>query len=219
MVKNLELFLKKGAEEVGVVLTPPMIQMLLIYLKELKEWNEKINLTSLKDDSEIITKHFFDSLALAPFLPPEATLLDIGSGAGFPGIPLKIALPTLTVTLLEATEKKIRFQQHLIRTLGLSHITSIHNRAENEDLIKEYGLNFDIVVSRACASFKKFCQHGKPFVKIGGYLVAMKGRRGMEELQESQDVVEKLSFEVDNIVEISLPLDKGKRYLMFMKKR
>lgn len=219
MVKNLELFLKKGAEKVRVALTPPMIQMFLIYLKELKEWNEKINLTSLKDDSEIITKHFIDSLSLAPFLPPEATLLDIGSGAGFPGIPLKIALPTLTVTLLEATEKKIRFQQHLIRTLGLSHITSIHNRAENEDLIKEYGLNFDIVVSRACASFKKFCRHGKPFVKIGGYLVAMKGRRGMEELQESQDVVEKLSFEVDNIVELSLPRDKGKRSLIFMKKR
>ncbi len=218
MSKYLEIILKEGARELGVSLNHETIQMFLLYLKELKEWNQKGNLTALKKDTAIISKHFIDSLSLVPHLPYKASLLDLGSGAGFPGIPVKIAKPSLKVTLLEATRKKVSFQRHLVRKLGLTCIYSLHDRAESVKAENGLHLSFDIVVSRAFSRLEKFLMLGMPFVKKGGYLIAMKGKRAREELKDSQDILKGLSLEVNRIEDLTLPPDGERRSLIFIKK-
>jgi len=216
--KEMEIILKEGAKEVGVSLNQQMIQMFLVYLKELKEWNQKVNLTSLKEDETIIVRHFIDSLSLVPYLPKKGSLLDLGSGAGFPGIPVKIVRPSLKVTLLEATRKKVSFQRHLIRALGLSQIHVIQGRAERLKTGSALTPSFDIVTSRALSKLEKFLVLGEPFVKKGGYLVAMKGRQAEEELKASREVIKALSLAINRKVELQLPVLKGKRYLIFIEK-
>ena len=217
MSKEMEIILKEGAKEVGVSLNQQMIHMFLAYLRELKEWNQKVNLTSLKEDETIIIRHFIDSLSLVPYLPKKGSLLDLGSGAGFPGIPVKIVRPSLKVTLLEATRKKVSFQRHLIRALGLSQIHVIQGRAEKLTG-SALTLSFDIVTSRALSKLEKFLVLGEPFVKKGGYLVAMKGRQAEEELKASREVIKALSLAINRKVELQLPVLKGKRYLIFIEK-
>lgn len=216
--KAFEVLLKEGAGEAGVLLTGKMIEKFLVYLEELKEWNKVVNLTSLKKDDSIIVKHFIDSLSLVPHLLPGTSLLDLGSGAGFPGIPVKIAKPSLKVTLLEATRKKVHFQRHLIRKLGLVGISALQGRAESLKTEKGTIPRFDVVTSRAFSGLEKFLRHGVPFVKKGGYLIAMKGKRAQEELRESQETLKALSLEESKIVDLRLPLCKEKRCLIFMKK-
>ncbi|MBW2221223.1 MAG: 16S rRNA (guanine(527)-N(7))-methyltransferase RsmG [Deltaproteobacteria bacterium] len=218
MLKDLEIILKEGASELGVSLNHKMMQMFLVYLKELKEWNQKVNLTSLKKDTAIISKHFIDSLSLVPYLPSKASLLDLGSGAGFPGIPVKIAKPSLKVTLIEAKRKKVNFQRHLVRKLGLTCIDSLQDRAESLTTENGSHLSFDIVTSRAFSRLEKFLMLGMPFVKKGGCLIAMKGKHAREELKDSQDVLKGLPLEVSRVEGLTLPFGGGRRYLIFMKK-
>lgn len=219
MPKEMERILKKGAKKVGVSLSQHMMQLFLAYLEELQEWNQKINLTSLKEDETIIVRHFIDSLSLVPYLPKRGSLLDLGSGAGFPGIPVKIVMPALKVTLLEATGKKVSFQRHLIRTLGLSQINVTQGRAECLNTDSRLSRSFDIVTSRALSTLEKFLALGEPFVKRGGYLVAMKGKREEEELKNSQGVMNALSLEIDRQVELQLPVFEEKRWVVFIEKR
>ena len=213
-----ESILKEGARELGVFLNHEMMQMFLVYLKELKEWNQKVNLTSLKKDAAIIRNHFLDSLSLVPHLPFKASLLDLGSGAGFPGIPVKIAKPSLNVTLLEATRKKVNFQRHIVRKLGLTSIRSLQGRAERLKTENGSHLSFDIVTSRAFSRLEKFLVLGTPFVKKGGVLIAMKGKHAKKELKDSQDMLKGLPIEESRIEELTLPCGGGERHLIFMKK-
>jgi len=216
--KSSELLLKEGAEETGVLLTGKMIEQFLVYLEELKEWNKVVNLTSLKKDSSIIVKHFIDSMSLVPHLSPGTSLLDLGSGAGFPGIPVKIAKPSLKVTLLEATRKKVHFQRHLIRKLGLVEISALQGRAESLKTEKGITPHFDVITSRAFSGLEKFLRCGAPFVKRGGCLIAMKGKRAEEELGETQGTLTALSLETSKTVDLQLPVCKEKRCLVFIKK-
>ena len=213
-----ESLIRSDAREVGVFLDRKQIRLFLIYLRELKEWNQKINLTSLKDDTSIIKNHFIDSLSIIPHLPSASSLLDMGSGAGFPGVPLKIVRPPLQVTLLEATRKKANFLRHLIRTLELSHITTIEGRAEAVTAHDQPHPFFDIVISRALTRLRTFLLLGAPFVKKGGYLLAMKGGKAEEELRESEKTLRNLSFAVSKKKEVHLPGYKKKRYLILLKK-
>ena len=217
MSKDLEIILKEGAREVGVPLNQEMIQMFLVYLKELKEWNQKVNLTSLKKDTSIINKHFIDSISLVPYLPSNASLLDLGSGAGFPGIPVKIAKPSIKVTSLEATRKKVNFQRYLIRILGLTRIYPLQGRAEHLQFEEGSPSDFDIVTSRASFRLGKFLALGIPYLKKGGYLIAMKGKRAKEELKDNQHILKDLSVEESRTEEIILPGGE-RRCLIFIKK-
>jgi len=213
-----ESIIRTAAREVGIFLDQKQIQLFLIYLRELKEWNQKVNLTSLKDDTAIIKNHFIDSLSIIPHLPPAISLLDMGSGGGFPGVPVKIARPSLQVTLLEATRKKANFLRHLIRTLELSHITTLEGRAEAVTAHDQPHPLFDIVISRALTRLKPFLLLGEPFVKKGGYLLAMKGAKAEEELRESQKTIRDLSFTVSWKKEAQLPGTNKKRCLILLKK-
>jgi len=181
-MKEIEIkrLLKEGAGGLGVVLGEEALGQFLVYLEELKVWSRRINLTSITSDEEIIYRHFLDSLTPYGFLKGFECkrLLDVGSGAGFPGIPLKIADPALSVVLLDSVEKKVRFMRHIIRTLGLSiggGAEAIAVRADDPKTIQRFGEGFDCVISRAFSSLEDFIEIGRPFCRSGGYLVAMKG--------------------------------------------
>jgi 16S rRNA (guanine527-N7)-methyltransferase len=153
---------------------------------ELIRWNRKINITNITDPLEIAVKHFLDSLAVAPHLPANATLLDIGSGGGFPGLPLKILLPSLSVTLIDASRKRVNFLKHVIRSLNLKNIEALHMRAGAlaEDPI--YLKKFTAVTSRALTSLSLFCKLSKPLLADGGTMIALKGDVNDDELNEFQ---------------------------------
>ena len=218
MPTHIEDSIKNGAREVGVVLDQKMVQDFLLYLSELKEWNKKINLTSLKEDEAIVTNHFIDSLSIIPYLPSSATVLDLGSGAGFPGVPLKIAAPALTITLLEATRKKANFLRHITRILGLTNIAVVECRAEKFSEADPAHPGFDFVLARALAPLKTLLRLGSPLAHEGGYLVAMKGEKADEELKKSKAALKDLSLKIDKTIMFLLPPNNKKRCLIFMKK-
>jgi len=180
--ERLKPLLKDGARKLNITLDEKAVDLFLRYLIELKEWNRRINLTSIKDDKGIIIRHFLDSLTLVPMVRPFKTLLDIGSGAGFPGMPLKITVPSLKVTLLEATGKKVFFMRHVIRVLGLKDIEAVHGRAEDPHIQERLGA-FDVVTSRAWGGLNRFLEVATPYVRQGGLLLVMKGPKGIEELK------------------------------------
>lgn len=213
----LEDLLISGAVQVGVQLNQNMIQMLLRYLDELKIWNQKINLTSLQDDRSIIIDHFIDSLSVIPHLPSTGRLLDAGSGAGFPGLPIKIVRPELDVTLLEAKRKKTNFLRQVILLLNLNDITVLHGRAES--LLAEKKIPaFDTIIARAFTPLDRLLKLTQPLLQDGGYLIAMKAKEGVDELKKSNPILKALSMKVVKHIELQLPETQKKRSLFFIKK-
>ncbi len=164
-----------GAKELGTPLTMEQINSVFIYLTELKKWNQKINLTAIKDERDIVIKHVLDSLSYRKgFTPaPGQRLLDMGSGAGFPAIPLKIAYPDLAITLVESVKKKASFLRHIVRTLALSGVEVMDQRTG--ELPDSYRGSFDIVTARAFADMEKALEAGAPFLKLGGLMVLSRG--------------------------------------------
>lgn len=220
--KGLKGLLKEGAGRLGIVLGDREIEPFLRYLEGLKEWNRRINLTSIKDDKGIVIRHFLDSLTLVSMVRPFNALLDIGSGAGFPGIPLKIALPSLKVTLLEATGKKVFFMRHVIRTLGLKGIEVVHGRAEDPHMQERLGV-FDVVTSRAFGGLNRFLEVVTPYVRQGGLILAMKGPKGVEELKRLKGSGAIVgcglgSLEFASLQEVRLPFSEATTVILVFKR-
>jgi 16S rRNA (guanine527-N7)-methyltransferase len=163
-----------GADRLGVSLTPQMIDAMALYGEELIRWNRRINLTAITDPLAVAVKHFIDSTAAAPYIPLHARLLDIGAGAGFPGLVLKIIRPDLAVTLVDSVRKKVSFQQQVIRILGLSGIQARHGRAEEMADTDTGG--YDVVICRALGDLGRFHRLSRPLLAAGGRCIAMKGR-------------------------------------------
>ena len=206
--------LKAGGKELGLTIGDKELSSFLSYLKELKEWNKKINLTSITDDKDIIIRHFLDSLTLASFLSGKETLLDIGSGAGFPGIPLNIVIPDLKITLMDSVNKKVVFMRHIIRTIGLKNIEAVQARAEDKETITRFAACFDVVTSRAFAGLGSFLDIALPYAKKGGALLSVKGPKWMEELKG----LKQLDVEYVGAKEIKLPfIDIATTILSFKK--
>lgn len=179
MRASLEL-LRRGAEELGLRLSPPQLQRFERYLEELRLWNRVVNLTALREEDEIVRGHFLDSLAVLPWVPARGRLLDLGSGAGLPGVPLKIARPELQVTLLEASRKKALFLRHLGRCLELD----LEVRCQRAERPGDLEGAFDAVISRALGPLRRVAELGLPYLREGGTLLAMKGPRAREEVRE-----------------------------------
>jgi len=173
--RQIEEYLKEGAAELGIELSVAQTMQYGLYIAELKKWSRRINLTSLKDDKEIVVRHFLDSLIPLSYMTGIESLLDIGTGAGFPGLVLKIACPELCLTLLEPTGKKTHFLRHIVRTLGLKGVDIINGRAEDTAIIEEKAAAFDCVTSRALSELSVFFEMARPYLKDGGRVVAMKG--------------------------------------------
>ncbi|MEE9591674.1 MAG: 16S rRNA (guanine(527)-N(7))-methyltransferase RsmG [Thermodesulfobacteriota bacterium] len=212
---DLRGLLKEGGRELGVAVSDNEIALFLRYLQELKEWGRKINLTAIKDEKEIAVRHFLDSLSVVKSLGDGKSLLDIGSGAGFPGIPLKIARPDLGVVLLDSVGKKVHFMRNVIRALGLRGIEAIHGRAEDRSLLKRFAGSFDIVTSRAFSRLRGFLEVSLPYLKEGGIIIAIKGPKGSSELK---DAAELKNIELIKIDEVILPFsDVTVQHLIFKK--
>ena len=175
-----------------------------IYLKELIEWNKKFNLTSITDPAEIRIKHFEDSLTLLQFVPlTDQSVIDIGAGAGFPGIPLKIVCPGIKLTLLEATRKKADFLRHIVSLLNLKDVEVIWGRAE--ELVKDKKGKFDIALARAVAKMDVLSGWCLPFVKSGGLFVAYKGEKVEDEVKAAEKAIAKQRGTVKMIEKVKLP--------------
>lgn len=195
--------LRERAGEMGIELSDHQLAQFEAYAAILVEWNEKMNLTAITDPEEILEKHFLDSLSGGPLIeelmaePGEAlSIIDIGTGAGFPGIPLKIAYPGLELTLLDSLNKRIGFLNEVVSELGLTGVTCLHDRAEEAAHREELREQFDIAVSRAVASLPVLLEYCTPYVHEDGLFLAYKGPTMMEELAASRNAMKKLCLEL-----------------------
>jgi len=188
-----------------------------IYLKELLAWNQKFNLTSITDPGEIRLKHFEDSLALLQILKlTDESVVDVGTGAGFPGIPLKIVCPDIKLTLVEATRKKVEFLKHLVAKLQLKEVTVLWGRAE--EIAKDRRGAFDLAVSRAVAKLNILGEYCLPFVKIGGRFIAYKEEEVEAEVTSAQKAIDRLGGKLKAIIKVKLPNSDLTRSLVLIEK-
>ncbi len=176
------------AKRFNVSLNKDQVRLFLEYLEILRLWNKKINLTSIKDENEIVIRHFIDSLSVVPFIKDESRVLDIGSGAGFPGIPLKIVNPSIQLTLLDSTQKKVFFLLELINKLELIGVNAVWGRAESRDNGVKRGY-YSYVVSRAVGKIEGLVRIGLPYIVKGGEIILMRGSRGLEEWERSKQII------------------------------
>ncbi len=206
-----------AAEEIGIDLPGDRLALLEAYRETLLLWNSKMNLVSLQSDLDLPVRHFIDSLTLLPHLPPgPGSLLDIGSGAGFPAIPIRIFRNDLHVTLLEASRKKCSFLKELSRRLGLQDVTVLNSRLE--ELLKQpQRRSYDVITSRATLKLPELVQKGLPLLKKGGLLAAMKGP-GLDEEIAALESVKTVDFRVVANVALSLPLTGDRRQLVLVDK-
>lgn len=211
MKKGLQL-LKDGAAELGLSLGEPELLAFSRFAAELAKWNRKINLTAITTEEDVVVKHFLDSLTVAAKVRLRGKLLDIGSGAGFPGIPLQLVTPELTVVSVDAVEKKILFQRHAARILGLVNFTAIHTRVES--LQTSYGAYFDIIVSRAFSDLLSFVEMALPLLADGGIIVAMKGSEGKSEIKLAEAGLTSAGLQIEALVEFSLPFSGDRRSII-----
>lgn len=188
------------------------------YTKLLLEWNEKINLTAITDVNDIHVKHFIDCLEIAKYVKSGEKLIDIGTGAGFPGIPLKINNENLNVTLVDSLNKRVMFLNDVIEKLNLNGIEAIHARAEDMGKDKNYREKYDVAVSRAVASLNVLVEYLLPLVKVGGRCICMKGPNAQEEIENAQNAIKILGGKIDKIENLELPENGGTRTIIIIKK-
>lgn len=207
-------------KELGVSLTDKQIEQFLIYYELLTEWNSFMNLTAITKYEDVLKKHFVDSVSLiqAVDVRKEFTLIDVGTGAGFPGLALKIAYPELKVTLLDSLQKRIQFLDAVIEKLGLEGIETIHGRAEDFAKPQKLRENFDLCVSRAVANLSTLSEYCLPFVKVGGYFIPYKSEKIAQEKEEAEKALELLGGKFERQVEFMLPSSDIYRNLFVIKK-
>jgi 16S rRNA (guanine527-N7)-methyltransferase len=204
----------------NVHITGRQVMALITYEKELIEWNQKFNLTAIRDTESIRTKHFLDSFScvLAWKASPPNHLIDIGTGAGFPGIPLKILYPGLKLTLVESVGKKAMFCQHMVRVLALEHVDVIQARAEDLGQKPEHREKYDWAVARAVANLNVLSEYLLPFVKVGGMALAQKGESGPAEAQSAEKAMGLLGGKLKQLIPVNLPGVVEDRYLVVVEK-
>jgi len=215
-IENKKL-LMEGAKTFGIHLGEKIFEAFDLYLKELLKWNLRINLTAIRTEKGIVLKHFLDSLSVFPYLSDISSLLDIGSGAGFPGIPLKMVKPFVEITLIDSVRKKVDFQRHIIRMLGLKGIAAIHGRVQDKEILQTMGERFDMVISRAFSDLRTFLILGFPFLKKGGIVLAMKGEVDSEEIRLLSKM-EETRYRLQKTVSFLLPFSSFKRSLLVFEK-
>lgn len=210
--------LKKECEKMQIDIKESQIEKFYIYMNLLLEWNQKINLTAITDCDEIIIKHFIDSLTICKYLKKESSVVDVGTGAGFPGIPIKIVREDLNIILVDSLNKRIRFLEEIIKKLELENIKAIHSRAEEFGRNIKYREKFDYATSRAVANLSTLSEYLIPLVKIKGKVISMKGSTIDEELEESKKAINVLGGKILNIDEFNLPSSDIKRNVIIIEK-
>lgn len=203
---------------INIELSESKIRDFFTYMEELVEWNKKINLTAIVEMDEVIDKHFVDSLTISQYIDDNESIIDVGTGAGFPGIPLKIARDNLKIDLLDSLNKRIIFLNEIINKLELKNITAIHSRAEDESSKKEKRESYDIAVSRAVANLPVLLEYLLPFVKLGGKCICMKGMNIEEEVNNSKKALRELGGEIEEIKKLQLPNTDATRNIIIVRK-
>lgn len=216
----LENMLKEGAAAYGVELTDTQVKQFMIYKNLLQEWNEKINLTAITDDEGIIKKHFIDSITIlkSGVIENGASVIDVGTGAGFPGIPLKIIRPDIKLTLLDSLNKRIKFLETVCKEANIEGVKCIHMRAEDGGRDKSLREKYDISTARAVANMRTLSEYCMPFVKVGGHFVALKGPSGYDEIEEAKNAIGMLGGKPRDIIETLIPDEDIKHNLIVVEK-
>lgn len=210
--------LQKLALDFGVELDSTALDRFDIYAKELVSWNEKINLTAITDPEGIVVKHFADSLSIFKYtdIPKGARIIDVGTGAGFPGVAMLIARPDLKLTLLDSTQKKLNVIEDILQKFSLNAQT-VHSRAEEAGQSKEFREKFDFATARAVANLRELSEYCLPFVKVGGCFVSMKGAKALEEIEGAQKAISILGAEIERKETFELE-EAGERNIIILKK-
>ena len=203
--KRFEEEMSKKSKILGVRFSVEQIEQFYKYMNLLIEWNEKMNLTAITEPKEIILKHFIDSLTILKYIDDNSKLVDVGTGAGFPGVPLSIMNPTLKITLVDTLNKRLIFLQEVVKELNLKNIEIVHARAEEFGQNKNYREKFDIATSRAVANLATLSEYLVPLVKIGGKIISMKASNAKEEINDAQKAIEVLGGKIEKIEEFDLP--------------
>ncbi len=205
--------------QINISFSEDKVEKFYIYMQLLLEWNKKINLTSIVEPEEIITKHFIDSLTIESYILPNSKVIDVGTGAGFPGIPLKIIREDINILLLDSLNKRIKFLDEVIDKLKLTNIKTIHCRAEEAGQMEEYREKFDIATSRAVANMNILAEYLLPFVKLGGKAIFMKGSNTEDEIRNSQKAIATLGGEKEKIIKFFIPSTNFKRNIILVDKK
>lgn len=211
----------KDSKELGISLTDFQIQQFIDYYEMLTKWNQFMNLTAITEYDEVMKKHFIDSISLckAYDISKNISCIDVGTGAGFPGLALKIAYPGLRITLLDSLNKRIQFLDAVIDKLSLTGIKTIHGRAEDFAKPGKLRESFDLCVSRAVANLSTLSEYCLPFVKMGGYFISYKSERITDEIETAQNAISILGGEVKKQVEFMLPDSDIYRNLFVIEKK
>lgn len=218
---NIEQKMALWLKERGIELDDTQWRQFEQYYEQLAEWNQKMNLTAIENRDDVYIKHFYDSISLSFFvsLDQVQTLADIGSGAGFPSIPLKIVYPHLRITIIDALNKRITFLRHLVETLKLDQVECIHARAEDAARLKEHRDAYEVVTARAVARMNVLNELCLPFVKPSGIFVAMKGSQAPQELEEAQASFRLLGAQLEQVHRFLLPSEQAERHIIIVRKK
>jgi len=216
----MEKLVRAAQELFNVHITGRQVMSLITYEKELLEWNQKFNLTAIRDSESIRTKHFLDSFScvLAWNANPPASLIDVGTGAGFPGLALKILYPNLKLTVVDSVGKKAMFCQHIVGTLGLSEVSVIQARAEDLGHNKNHRETYEWAVARAVANLNVLSEYLLPLVKVGGTMLAQKGETARAEAKSAKKAMKLLGGELRELIPVNLPDVEDDRYLVLVDK-
>ena len=219
MEKNFNDKLKKALNEINIEINEKQIQKFYKYMNLLIEWNEKINLTAITEENDIILKHFVDSLTIQKYIEKNKKIVDIGTGAGFPGIPLAIMNEENEITLVDSLNKRINFLNEVIEKLELKNVTALHFRAEEFCQNKKYRESYDYAVSRAVANLTTLSEYLIPAVKVGGKVICMKGSQIERELKEAEFAISELRGTICTKEEFCLPNTDMKRNIIVIEKQ
>ena len=207
-----------GALKLNIDLGETKISQFMTYMEMLIEKNKLLNLTAITEPKEIITKHFLDSLTAEKFIPQGANVIDVGCGAGFPGLPLKIARDDISLTLLDSLAKRLAFIEGVLNKAGVQNAKCVHARAEDGARDKAYREKYDVALSRAVANMAVLCEYCLPYVKVGGLFLALKGPAAQEEIENAINAIKTLGGEVVEISETAVPFTDLLHKIVVIKK-
>lgn len=210
--------LTKKAEKIQINITKQQVIQFYEYMNLLLEWNKKMNLTAITEPKDVILKHFIDSITINKYLKDTKNVMDIGTGAGFPGIPLKMINPDLNFTLVDSLNKRILFLEEVCCRMQLKQVECLHARAEELAKNGKYREQYDIVVSRAVARLATLLEYMLPFIRLGGKGICMKGSHSQEEVDEAQGALEVLGGEIEKVENIILPDSDMERNIIVIRK-
>ena len=218
LLSEFEKIFIEEAQKINIELDKNQIEKFYKYMDLLIEWNEKINLTAITNEKDILVKHFIDSLTIQRYLGNAVNIIDVGTGAGFPGIPIKIINPNLKVVLVDSLNKRINFLQEVIKKLNLDNIEVIHARAEDLGQNKKYREAFDIVTSRAVANMSVLSEYLLPLARVNGKCICMKGSDIEEELENSKYAINLLGGKIEKVDKFELSNERIGRNIIIVKK-